>query len=183
MTDKLAGAIAKQKKAIAQSGVGFVFPAMAVADFLPSWALVSAFLGTCVCTLLSCSLDRMQAGKDSEKGKRLDMVRWIAGFQGMALAAAATEASLFIIVCASMYAGSAFALMQVWTFTASTAHLRTCLEVSLEGKGPGLGQLYDELCRSTWSEKALRGLPLAHLWYAGVCCFARLPMQVTQVSA
>ena len=45
VTDKLAGAIAKQKKAIAQSGVGFVFPAMAVADFLPSWALVLAFLG------------------------------------------------------------------------------------------------------------------------------------------
>ena len=34
----------------------------------------------------------MQAG--SEKGKRLDMVRWVAGFQGMALAAAATEVSL-----------------------------------------------------------------------------------------
>ena len=48
--------------------------------------------------------------------------------------------------------------MQVWTFTASTAHLRTCLEISLEGKGPALGQLYDELCRSAWSEKALRGL-------------------------
>ena len=44
VTDKLAGAIAKQRKAIAQSGVGFCFPAMAVADFLPSWVLVSAFL-------------------------------------------------------------------------------------------------------------------------------------------
>ena len=39
-----------------------------------------------------------KAGKDSEKGKRLDMIRWVAGFQGMALAAAATEASLFIIM-------------------------------------------------------------------------------------
>ena len=39
----------------------------------------------------------MQAG--SEKGKRLDMVRWVAGFQGMALAAAATEASLFMFLC------------------------------------------------------------------------------------
>jgi len=100
----------------------------------------------------------MQAG--SEKGKRLDMVRWVAGFQGMALAAAATEASLCILVCNSnRYTCCAFALMQVWTFTASTAHLRTCLEISLEGKGPALGQLYDELCRSAWSEKALRGLP------------------------
>ena len=53
VTDKLAGAIAKQKKAIAQSGVGFVFPAMAVVDFLPSWAQVCAFRGT-VCVL--CAL-------------------------------------------------------------------------------------------------------------------------------
>lgn len=40
----------------------------------------------------------MQAGKDGEKGKRLDMVRWIAGFQGMALAAAANEVTLFLIL-------------------------------------------------------------------------------------
>jgi len=45
VTDKMAGAIAKQRKAIAQSGVGFCFPAMAVVDFLPSWA-VRAFLCT-----------------------------------------------------------------------------------------------------------------------------------------
>ena len=53
VTDKLAGVIAKQKKAIVQSVVGFVFPAMAVADFLPSWAQVCAFRGT-VCVL--CAL-------------------------------------------------------------------------------------------------------------------------------
>jgi hypothetical protein len=41
----MAGAIAKQRKAIAQSGVGFCFPAMTVVDFLPSWA-VRAFLCT-----------------------------------------------------------------------------------------------------------------------------------------
>ena len=115
----------------------------------------------------------MQAGKDSEKGKRLDMVRWIAGFQGMALAAAATEASLFMIVYnSSMYTYCAFGLMHVWTFTASTAHLRTCLEISLEGKGPGLGQLYDELCRSSWSEKALRGLPFL-IYGAHMCAVLR----------
>lgn len=45
VTDKLAGAIAKQRKTITHSGVGFCFPHMAVADFLPSWALVSAFFG------------------------------------------------------------------------------------------------------------------------------------------
>ena len=59
--------------------------------------------------------------------------------------------------------------MQVWTFTASTAHLRTCLEISLEGKGPVLGQLYDELCRSSWSEKALRGSSLFLISGMHVC--------------
>ena len=62
-------------------------------------ALVGAgmcFSGYSVCALCSrVCLIAMQAG--SEKGKRLDMVRWVAGFQGMALAAAATEASLCIL--------------------------------------------------------------------------------------
>ena len=40
VTDKLASAIAKQQKLIAQSGIGFCFPAMVVSDFLPSWAMV-----------------------------------------------------------------------------------------------------------------------------------------------
>ena len=44
ITDKLAGAIAKQRKTIAQSGVGFCFPAMVVAHFLPSWAMVCSVL-------------------------------------------------------------------------------------------------------------------------------------------
>jgi hypothetical protein len=52
VTDKLAGHIAKQRKAIAQSGVGFCFPAMTVADFLPSWAMVCVFLYSTACTLL-----------------------------------------------------------------------------------------------------------------------------------
>ena len=43
VTDKLAGLIAKQRKAIAQSGIGSCFPAMKVADFLPSWAMVALF--------------------------------------------------------------------------------------------------------------------------------------------
>ena len=48
---------------------------------------------------------------------------------------------------------------QVWPYTASMAHLHTCMEISLEGRGPRLGQLYDELCRRSWTEMALRGLP------------------------
>ena len=65
-------------------------------------ALVGA--GMCISWRSACvrfafvCLIAMQAGKDSEKGKRLDMIRWVAGFQGMALAAAATEASLCILV-------------------------------------------------------------------------------------
>jgi hypothetical protein len=41
----------------------------------------------------------MQADKDREKNQRLDMVRWIAGFHSMALAAAANEACFFFKKC------------------------------------------------------------------------------------
>jgi hypothetical protein len=37
----------------------------------------------------------MQVDKDRDRNKHLDMVRWIAGFHSMALAAAANEACFF----------------------------------------------------------------------------------------
>ena len=50
-TDKLASAIAKQQKLIAQSGIGFCFPTMVVSDYLPSWAMVCKNDATRFCTL------------------------------------------------------------------------------------------------------------------------------------
>ena len=45
------------------------------------------------------------------------------------------------------------------------AHLRVCLELAAgahaEKRGQGLAQIYDEMCRASWTEKALRGATTA----------------------
>ena len=158
VTDKLAGAIAKQRKTITHSGGGFCFPHMAVADFLPSWALVRAFLSAvcafCFRVLLACDAGRKRRRERQEAGHGPLDCR----FPGHGPGSRSKRGYPFLdFVRMSVCTCRVFALMQVWTYTASTAHLHTCMEISLEGKGPGLGQLYDELCRSSWTEKALRG--------------------------
>ena len=43
------------------------------------------------------------------------------------------------------------------------AHLKNCMEISLSAgplNGNHLAQIYDELCRGSWTEKAMRGRPL-----------------------
>ena len=95
----------------------------------------------------------------------MDMVQWIAGFNNMALAAAANEVmnkwSRAGFLCCMLHVPC-----QVWTYTASMAHLRICMEIAAspgEKQGPSLAQVYDEKCRSTWSMKAFRGSPFVHL--------------------
>ena len=46
-----------------------------------------------MCSVAVLCLFALQARPEADKGKKLDMTRWIAGYQGMALAAAANEAS------------------------------------------------------------------------------------------
>jgi hypothetical protein len=95
----------------------------------------------------------------------MDMVQWIAGFNNMALAAAANEVmnkwSRAGFLCCMLHVPC-----QVWTYTASMAHLRICMEIAAspgDKQGPSLAQVYDEKCRSTWSMKAFRGSPFVHL--------------------
>lgn len=74
------------------------------------------------------------------KLQRLDMVQWTLAFESFALAAHACE---------------------MWTYTATRAHLRICLQVaaeaSHENKRHILGQFYDEICRKEWAVRAERG--------------------------
>jgi hypothetical protein len=103
---------------------------------------------------------------DGSEGTKLDMIRWIAGFQNMALAAAANEARVYCCtVATSVFCTQRISICQAWTYTASMAHLRVCLELAAgahaEKRAHGLAQIYDELCRSSWTEKALRGAPIA----------------------
>ena len=54
--------------------------------------------------------------------------------------------------------------VQTWSYVASQAHLRTCLQVAAESKSERrsyqLAQIYDEHCRRQWAERALRGASL-----------------------
>ena len=88
------------------------------------------------------------------------MIRWIAGFQGMALAAAANEVSFIHVAHASLRCARVF-YIQVWPYTASMAHLRICMEIAVtshcENRSHMLAQIYDEICRKDWGEKAFRG--------------------------
>ena len=51
--------------------------------------------------------------------------------------------------------------LQVWQYTASMAHFRTCLEIAAcagaEKRRYTLATTYDELCRKQWNLKADRG--------------------------
>ena len=92
--------------------------------------------------------------------KRIDFIKWIVAFQNLSLAADAVG---------------------VWKHFASSAHLRICLQVaggffcfvhvvsfllafccctagaSLEKRRFCLAQIYDEICRAEWGERAARG--------------------------
>ena len=112
------------------------------------------------------------------------MVRWVTAFQNYALAAEAAE--VHIVTVLHMVASHVFAysLFQVWNFAAALAHMRICLQISgmhlgrlkvlvmielvilafavtakSEDRGFSLGQIYDEIVRKDWTEKATRGEP------------------------
>ena len=88
----------------------------------------------------------------------MDIVRWIAAFQDMALAAAATEVRQPVTKHAHC---SHITRAQTWNYTASTAHLRICMEIAANAKNEHrtgvLAQVYDEVCRKEWAERAFRG--------------------------
>lgn len=88
------------------------------------------------------------------------MIRWIAGFQSMALAAAANEVTCVWDSPASLRV-RVFSDLQIWPYTASMAHLRICMEIAItshcEERSHVLAQIYDELCRKEWAERAYRG--------------------------
>ena len=52
-------------------------------------------------------------------------------------------------------------MSQVWQYRSAMAHLRICMEIAVgahsENRGHVLAQIYDELCRTSWAEKSLRG--------------------------
>ena len=91
------------------------------------------------------------------------MVRWIAAYQNFALAAAAaaTEVRFTQSLFHVKFKTQAFLAWQVWPYTAAMAHLRICMEIATssvsENRRHVLAQIYDELCRREWSERALRG--------------------------
>ena len=63
---------------------------------------------------------------------------------------------------------------QVWDFTAAYAHMRICLEIAA-CKTLGLAQVYDEMVRKDWCERAKRG----ECCIPACCCAHYHAMQVT----
>ena len=95
------------------------------------------------------------------KSKRLDMLRWTAAFQCFALGAEAAQVSVFRTLFRQFLLCCVTFSVQVWTFPAAMAHFRVCLGIAVqatsEGRRQSLGQIYDEVARREWAEKARRG--------------------------
>ena len=110
------------------------FPFIDVEDFLPAWAVE-----------VGSGSDAANTAEETDfagasRKKRLDVIRWTSAFLNMALAADAVG---------------------TWKYPSAMAHLRTCLQIAgtagTEHRRGVLAQLYDEICRNEWAERALRG--------------------------
>ena len=199
-TDKLASLKAKLKKAAAPVPIK-AFPFVEVASFLPTWASVSKSSPeegdgeTKVRQRMRRKMTRplrfLSICQEKRKGK-LDIVRWIAAFQDLALASSAAEAcSLFLHpFCSHCFAAPTCHVgMGIHGFHGPPAYMprdSRCVANASRDQGllslafPGiclflafcsgtaraedrsftLGQLYDEVCRKEWSERAYRGMML-----------------------
>ena len=132
-TDKLANLRAKQIKAAGDMPIR-PFPYMEIDEFLPAWAKESQGTSAVACATAD---DASQAA--IAKGKRrLDLPKWVAAFENMALASAACG---------------------IWQYTAAKAHLRVCLEIA--GEVPSV-LVFDSLSAALLSScaQARQGTPL-----------------------
>ena len=53
-------------------------------------------------------------------------------------------------------------ICKVWSYVSSQTHLRICMQIGAEARAEKkhfqLAQIYDEMCRRKWAERAFRGM-------------------------
>ena len=110
-----------------------------------------------MCALCFCSSVCLDTQDDEDvKKMQLTAVKWIAAFQALAVAYDVCEVHcgsgasvLFVLICA-------LHMWQVWDYSASYAHMRTCMEVA-DSTSWATAKAYDIMCRRTWNSRAKRG--------------------------
>jgi len=122
--------------------------------------------------ILSVCILAIQESLDDKK--RPELVRWVAGFQNLALAAsAAGVCSILSLATICVVVVLHNVACQMWEYVSSYMHLRNCLRIAAEARSESkswhLALGYDELCRKKWAEKAVRGKQVCLLMQC-LCC-------------
>ena len=123
-------------------------------------------LRTCSLLAYACSaLCQCQARSNERKG--LPAAQWVSAYKDMAMTADACEVRLIAAGLRLLRCGWCTFLCQVWKYSSSYAHMRTCLEIAVT-KSWAVAQSYDETCRRDWHARAKRG-ELRAACYVALC--------------